>query len=168
MNKQSGNEHLPIYGVGPFYGIAVIVLTVAGVIISTMGLLPGGMLHNPVLVTAFVMLGVLVIVGGFIVWKSAALGKGTIDEYIVSNTLCTTGIYRIVRNPCYSGIVMMCTGLLLIAHNLWLLILPFVFWIAMTIMLINSEEKWLKDLYGQEYIDYCAKVNRCIPWFPRK
>lgn len=168
MSKQSKKEHLPVYGVGPFYGIGVISLTAVGIMMSVMGLLNSGILHNTILVIAFLILGGLAIIGGFIVWKSAALGKGNIDEYIESNTLCTTGIYRIVRNPCYSGIVMMCTGLLLIAHNLWLLILPFVFWIAMTIMLINSEEKWLKDLYGQEYIDYCKKVNRCIPWFPKK
>lgn len=168
MNKQSEKGHLPIYGVGPFYGISVIFLTVAGIIISVLGLLNSGIIHNTILVMVFITLGVLVIIGGFIVWKFAALGKGNIDEYIESNTLCTTGIYRIVRNPCYSGIVMMCTGLLLIVHNLWLLILPFIFWIVMTIMLINSEEKWLKDLYGQEYIDYCKKVNRCIPWFPKK
>jgi len=29
--------------------------------------------------------------------------------------------------------------------------------------MINTEEKWLKDLYGKEYIDYCKEVNRCIP-----
>lgn len=168
MNNQSEKEHLPIYGVGPFYGIDVIILTFAGIIISVAGLLNSGRVHNPILVIVFITLGVFVIIGGFIVWRSAALGKGSIDSYIESNTLCTTGIYGIVRNPCYSGIVMMCTGILLLAHNLWLLILPFIFWIAMTIMLVNSEEKWLKDLYGQKYIDYCKKVNRCIPWFPRK
>ena len=32
----------------------------------------------------------------------------------------------------------------------------------------NTEEKWLANLYGQEYIDYCKRVNRCIPWLPRK
>lgn len=168
MNNQSEKGHLPIYGVGPFYGIGVILLTIVGIFMSVIGLLNSGIVHNIILVIAFITLGVLVIIGGFIVWKSAALGKGSIDGYIESNTLCTTGIYGIVRNPCYSGIVMMCTGALLIAHNLWLLILPFVFWIAMTIMLVNSEEKWLRDLYGQEYIDYCRKVNRCIPWFHGK
>ena len=38
----------------------------------------------------------------------------------------------------------------------------------MTIFLKNTEEKWLSELYGQEYLDYCKKVNRCIPWFPKK
>lgn len=168
MNHQLKKGHLPIYGVGPFYGIGVILLTVAGIVISAIGLLNSGMVHHTILMIVFITAGVLVAIGGFIVWKSAAVGKNCIDGYIESNTLCTTGIYGIVRNPCYSGIAMMCTGVLLIAHNLWLLILPFIFWFTMTIMLVNSEEKWLMDLYGQEYIDYCKKVNRCIPWFSRK
>ncbi len=36
----------------------------------------------------------------------------------------------------------------------------------MTITLINSEEKWLLDLYGADYEAYKIKVNRCIPWKP--
>ena len=38
----------------------------------------------------------------------------------------------------------------------------------MTIFLKNTEEKWLSELYGQEYLDYCKRVNRCIPWSPKK
>lgn len=91
MNKQSEKEHLPIYGVGPFYGIGVTLLTIAGIIISVMGLLNSGMLHNTILVVTFATLGVLVLICGFIVWKSAALGKGSIDGYIESNTFCTKG-----------------------------------------------------------------------------
>ena len=71
--------HLPIYGVGPFYGIGVILLTVISIIISVMGLLNSGMLHNTILVMVFITLGVLVIIGG---WKSAAFGKGNIDERV--------------------------------------------------------------------------------------
>ena len=73
-----------------------------------------------------------------------------------------------MRNPCYSGIMLMCSGGLLIAHNLWLLILPVFYWAAMTVLMKCTEEKRLKELYRQEYIDYCKNVNRCIPWFPRK
>lgn len=25
-------------------------------------------------------------------------------------------------------------------------------------------KKWLKNLYGREYEEYCRRVNRCIPW----
>ncbi len=36
--------------------------------------------------------------------------------------------------------------------------------LIMTIVLINTEEKWLLDLYGNEYADYKKRVNRLIPW----
>lgn len=33
--------------------------------------------------------------------------------------------------------------------------------------MISTEEKWLLDLYGEEYAEYKKNVNRCIPWFPK-
>lgn len=53
------------------------------------------------------------------------------------------------------------------AGNFILLILPFVYWIFMTVLMKNTEEKWLSELYGDEYAAYCRRVNRCIP-FPSK
>ena len=55
-----------------------------------------------------------------------------------------------------------------IEANLWLLILPILFWIYMTVLLKLTEEKWLLDTFGEEYIKYCSKVNRVFPWFPKK
>ncbi|MBQ3937315.1 MAG: hypothetical protein II722_09680 [Ruminococcus sp.] len=55
-----------------------------------------------------------------------------------------------------------------IAHNPFLLVIPALFWSEMTIVLKRTEEKWLTELYGQQYTDYCKKVNRCIPWFEKK
>lgn len=115
-----------------------------------------------------IILGIILFIAGFLIWKAAAVGKSSIDSYIKNNELCKTGVYSIVRNPCYSGIMYMCSGAVFIVHNVWLLLLPIIYWIAMTILMKKTEEKWLTKLYGQEYIDYCKKVNRCIPWFPRK
>lgn len=32
----------------------------------------------------------------------------------------------------------------------------------------DTEEKWLLDLYGEEYARYKKYVNRCIPWIPKQ
>ena len=161
-------SHLPVYGVGPYYGAGVIALTAAGIALSAAGVLRAGRIGARAWIIALAVLGAALIVGGFLLWRAAALGKARIDEYIESNTLCTTGAYRVVRNPCYSGIALMCTGALLCAHNLFLLPLPVLYWAAMTVLMKCTEEKWLAALYGQEYRDYCARVNRCIPWFPKQ
>jgi protein-S-isoprenylcysteine O-methyltransferase Ste14 len=49
-----------------------------------------------------------------------------------------------------------------------LFIAPVLGWAFMTIVLKLSEEKWLENLYGDEYVRYCKRVNRCIPWFAKK
>ena len=41
---------------------------------------------------------------------------------------------------------------------------PVIDWLIITVALINTEEKWLLDLYGDEYAEYKKHVNRCIPW----
>lgn len=154
--------HLPVYGVGPVYGAGIILITVAAAALSFAKLIP--VFQYAALKIPFTVIGILTALIGFFVWYQAAF---RIDKYIISNQLCTDGIYAAVRNPCYSGIMLMCTGGLFAANNLYLLLLPFIYWAAMTILMKNTEEKWLFELYGQEYTDYCKKVNRCIPWFPR-
>lgn len=160
MKSQKG--HLPVYGVGPIYGAVIIITTVAGIILSCTDVISTG--KFTVLKIPFLLVGIFIAVLGFLVWYKAAF---RIEKFIVSNTLCTDGIYAAVRNPCYSGILLMCTGALFMVNNLWLLILPFGYWIAMTVLMKNTEEKWLYELYGQEYLEYCKRVNRCIPWVRR-
>lgn len=158
-------KHLPIYGVGPFYGITIIILSVVGIVISEKGYLSSG--HIGILKVPFLMLGVLLIACGILIWKEAAI-KAEIDDNIKNNHLVTTGIYANVRNPLYSAFMIVCTGAIFCANNLWLLFLPIFYWISMTLLMKATEEKWLKDLYGEQYIEYCKNVNRCIPWFRKK
>jgi hypothetical protein len=49
-------------------------------------------------------------------------------------------------------------------HNIFLIPVIFINWGIMTVVLKATEEKWLRALYGQEYEDYCKRVNRCIPF----
>ena len=167
----TGNKnaaHLPIFGVGPLYCVSIVLLTIVGIAFSAAGLLERGIITNPVLMAVFLVAGMLLFAGGFLLWKASVTGTSSIVGYIMRNELYTEGVYAIVRNPCYSGIMMMCTGAILMAHHVWLLLLPCFFWLEMTILMKYTEEQWLAELYGQDYLDYCKKVNRCIPWFPRK
>lgn len=49
--------------------------------------------------------------------------------------------------PMYSGWWIAFAGITFMWHNIWMLVLPVINWIIMTITLINSEEKWLLDLF---------------------
>lgn len=112
-------------------------------------------------------MGVVLIILGLYLWGYANF-KTKIESHIKENTLATDGVYSIVRNPIYSAFFLVCTGILLFPANLILLILPVLFYFYMTVIIKNTEEKWLKALYGNEYAEYCRNVNRCIPGFPKK
>ncbi|MBO5496329.1 MAG: isoprenylcysteine carboxylmethyltransferase family protein [Oscillospiraceae bacterium] len=162
MKKQ---EHLPVYGVGPLYGCAVAALTLAAVLMRDLPLFASGRLEGPGPLP--VVLGSILIAAGIALWIYA-VPISKIDDGIKENRLVTTGAYAIVRNPIYSAIMLACTGVILILGNAWFLFLPFIFWLLMTVLMKATEEKWLRELFGREYDDYCRRVNRCWPWFPRK
>lgn len=156
---KQNKEHLPVYGVGPIYGVVVILLTIAVCVAANVGIIDSFKIPDTRL--AFTIIGILAIIIGVVVWFSAAI---SIDKYIKNNKLCTEGIYEWVRNPCYSGIMFICTGAIFLTNNMLLLLLPVVYWLFLTILVKCTEEKWLTELYKDDYKKYCKEVNRCIPF----
>lgn len=158
-------KHLSVWGVGPAYAVVCGLLTAAGIVMRNLGWLDSGAV--PAWDVPMTIAGFALLIAAAVLYFRAHVRMKLFD-HVRRNELVTTGPYAWVRNPVYSAILLLCTGLLLMAYNLWLLLLPPVMWALMTAMLIPTEEKWLRELYGQAYIDYCARVNRCIPWPPRR
>ena len=157
------NKSLSTYGVGPIYVLSILILTIIGLILNQFNVGIKVDYLNKVLI----FLGIILIILGLVLWISAVLFS-KIKRKITEGKLITTGVYSVVRNPIYSAFYFVLTGSLLIEANLWLLILPIIFWIYMTALLKLTEEKWLLDTFGEEYIKYCSRVNRVFPWFPKK
>ena len=154
-------KHLPILGVGPMYVITIILMTVISIILSTTRMIPIITFTN--IRWIFVLIGILCFIIGITLWLKAVI-IDRLDAHIIKNELVTTGVYAYVRNPVYSAFMFVCTGVLLIYGNLVLLVLPIIYWGFMTVLMKLTEEKWLEDLYGKEYVQYRQRVNRCIPW----
>ena len=160
-NYMKEGQKLPLFGVGPYivYGMAAVNLI--GVILFGY-VFKIGILAAP-WILIFRIIGVLLIAAGITVWFIGAM-RSDMDDSITENRLQTKGIYSWVRNPMYSGCWIALSGALLMWHNVWLLMFPVIDWLIMTVALINTEEKWLLELYGDEYTEYKKHVNRCIPW----
>ena len=158
-------QKLPLYGVGPYivYGMAAV--TIACIILFNY-VFRIGRLEDPWTMIFRIAGGVFILLGA-VIWFIGAL-RSDMDNNIADNRLKTDGIYAWVRNPMYSGWWILITGISMMWANAWLLISPFINWTIMTITLKNTEEKWLLDLYGDEYAEYKKRVNRCIPWLPLK
>ncbi|MCM1230924.1 MAG: isoprenylcysteine carboxylmethyltransferase family protein [Ruminococcus flavefaciens] len=157
-------KHLSMYGIGPIYGIITVAFTLSAVILGHISFFKNGIINAFKIPS--IILGILLIIFSLIIWYNAMF-RAKIDNGIVENRLVTTGIYAFVRNPIYSAIMFICTGVLLISANIYFYPLFFFYWILMTVLLKPTEEKWLKNLYGEEYEIYCRCVNRCIPWFSK-
>lgn len=151
-------KHLSLAGIGPCYVIIISVVTV-------LFLFSGGKI-NGILIYPCKFIGLFFIIEGVYMWLQVVL-KSRLHENIKENKLITGGIYAYVRNPIYSAFMFMEWGILLVDLNFLIVVAIPLYWIVMTVMLKRTEEKWLIDLYGDEYIQYCKYVNRCIPWKKR-
>ena len=154
-------DHLPILGVGPLYVITIVLITIISIIFSATRFIPVITFTN--MRWIFILIGILCFAIGITLWLRAVI-IDRLDAHIIKNELVTTGVYAYVRNPVYSAFMFVCTGVLMIYGNLVLLLLPIIYWGFMTVLMKSTEEKWLEDLYGQEYVQYRQRVNRCIPW----
>lgn len=156
---------MPAFGVGPIYVITCLILTIGGICLHLKGYLYRGELREGKII--FIIGGILLILLGIYLWGQAVIVE-KINKIAKEKKLITSGVYSIVRNPVYSAFIFIFTGILLLTANYILLILPFIFWIFLTILMKNTEEKWLKNEFGKEYEIYLKEVNRVIPWIRRK
>lgn len=163
--KKDQERKLPLFGVGPIYVISCLLLTIGGLSLDYYGLLRSGEIPKAGVIMSII--GALLILCGVILWIKSVLHQ-RVGQEIKAGHLVTDGVYAIVRNPIYSAFIFIFTGVILFASNLYLLLLPVIFWAYLTILMKRTEEKWLKKRFGEEYVSYCKNVNRVIPWFRKK
>lgn len=100
--------------------------------------------------TALSLLGVILIVMG---WAQIHRAKG----------LVTKGIYRYLRHPQYTGLILFTFGWILhwpavITLCLWPIIIVAYVWLA------KQEEKEIIKEFGEDYIKYARQTKRFIPF----
>lgn len=109
--------------------------------------------------------GALILVGLFFAFPALRQFFKTKNSLVTvnpANSLQTSGIYSISRNPMYVSLLLFYSGLSFIIGNWWnLILLPVVFLIVQE-YIIKREEKYLCRRFGQEYFDYKAKVRRWL------
>lgn len=77
-------------------------------------------------------------------------------------SLVTTGIYSISRNPAFLGFDLMYIGILYTFFN-WYLLFATAFAIGLFhLQIVNVEEDFLLETFGQEYLEYTRKVCRYL------
>ena len=118
--------------------------------------------HMPIMKAAGVLL--LVIAPWFLVssLRMFLKSKNTLVPIKPATSLQTTGIYRISRNPMYTGLAIVYLGISCLLGNWWHFILfPLLLFILYAYVIV-PEEKYLTRRFGQSYLDYRLKVRRWL------
>lgn len=79
-----------------------------------------------------------------------------------AETLVTTGIFQVSRNPMYLGMLLVLIGGAFLLSNLSAFIGPALFVAAMTELQIKPEEQVLQSKFGDTYRVYSAQTRRWI------
>ena len=112
------------------------------------------------------IVGVLVAVVGVAVFIISVLTMRDSWRAGVSKTdkteLVTKGIYKISRNPAVLGFDLMYLGILLMFFNLVLFEVSLFAMLMFHLQIVNVEEEFLLEAFGDEYLRYKKKVCRYI------
>jgi protein-S-isoprenylcysteine O-methyltransferase Ste14 len=111
-------------------------------------------------------LGLVPIAAGAYVAVRAAGQFATVGTNIVpltrSTTLVTDGMFARSRNPMYSSMIAVVTGVALLLDRAapWIVVPIFV--AILRLRFIRHEERLMEATFGQAYLDYKARVRRWL------
>ena len=91
--------------------------------------------------------------------------SGTNTKRQIADSLNTTGMYSITRNPLYLGNFFIGFGISILPRLWWFsLLFGLMFWIYYE-RIIFAEEEFLRDKFGRFYLDWSARTPAFIPNF---
>ena len=80
----------------------------------------------------------------------------------LGDKLITRGPYHYTRNPQYLGDSLNIIGFMILTNS-WMVWMIGIFGIGLNIFAPYTEEPWLEQQFGVEYLEYKRKVPRFIP-----
>lgn len=149
--------------------IYIVILGFAGSICIDSYLLQGKLLFPKVkLPYESYIIGILLMVVGVII-RAIAVGtlRGSFTLGVnISNKqrLTTTGIYKYIRNPAYTGSIISLMGIAVSFRSVNSIVLSLILVIICYSYRIRVEEKALRERFGEEFLMYCNKTRKLIPF----
>ena len=97
------------------------------------------------------------------VWQFATVGRGTLAPWDPPRHLVVEGVYRRVRNPMISGVLLILLGEALAFRSPGLLAWTGTFLAVNAAYIPFVEERGLERRFGDEYREYKRHVPRWVP-----
>ncbi|TAM50991.1 MAG: isoprenylcysteine carboxylmethyltransferase family protein [Acidobacteria bacterium] len=78
------------------------------------------------------------------------------------SALVTSGPFRLTRNPMYLSLMILIAGVSALVNSFWPLALLVPVVVVVQRLAITPEERYLAELYGSAYGQYCRRVRRWL------
>jgi protein-S-isoprenylcysteine O-methyltransferase Ste14 len=89
--------------------------------------------------------------------------RGGRKRRVYAEKLVQGGIFAHCRNPLYVGNFVIIVGVAIASNSLSFILVAIPFFAFSYWAIIAAEENYLQSKFGQEFDDYCARVNRFVP-----
>jgi protein-S-isoprenylcysteine O-methyltransferase Ste14 len=89
--------------------------------------------------------------------------RGGRDRQVYADRLVQGGLFAHCRNPLYVGNFLILIGLGIASNSVLFLAIALPFFAFAYWAIIAAEENFLRNKFGQEFDEYCARVNRFVP-----
>lgn len=114
-----------------------------------------------------IAIGLLVTVTGQII-RGATIGlayiiRGGKEGKVYAEDLVTTGIFNHCRNPLYVGNILMLFGVGILSNSLLYVVIVMPLFVLIYQAIVLAEENYLRNKFGQQFDNYCRRVNRWLP-----
>lgn len=86
----------------------------------------------------------------------------TVKPVEAPTVLITTGVFRVSRHPMYLGMVLILLGMAILMGTISPFIVIPVFIMCMHVIFIKTEERVLKEHFGEAWLAYKEKVRQWI------
>ncbi|HWQ78569.1 MAG TPA: methyltransferase [Anaerovoracaceae bacterium] len=106
-------------------------------------------------------LGYVLLLLGLTLWGAAII---QLFSGFSKGRLVTSSAYGVVRNPIYSSAALFLLPAAALLTMTWVYFVVSVFLYAGVMIFIGKEEMQLTKVFGREYEDYKARVDRMIPF----
>ena len=111
-------------------------------------------------------IGILVVIGSIalalLARREMVRAKTPLNVRKPTTEIVTSGVFQFSRNPIYLGMVLLCLGTAFLLDSLWFLALCAPLAIVLQRGVIEPEEAYLEQKFGDKYLRYKAKVRRWI------
>jgi protein-S-isoprenylcysteine O-methyltransferase Ste14 len=100
------------------------------------------------------------------IWSVSILGKSfrTTIETDQDQKVVSSGPYKLIRHPAYSGLLLICCGYGIALQNWLSLLAAVILPLAALLYRIYIEEPVLAASLGPDYVAYQKRTKKLIPW----